>query len=112
MSSLGIGVATAAFSAAKVAQLSKLGNAKVIVENPSGAEAKVAEVVGEPGKLGVANRTTNNGFYEVLTEVPISGTSRSAHRTSATQRLWTKVQRLLSGLKVPLLKNYISGITI
>ncbi len=29
-----------------------------------------------------------------------------------TQRLWTKVHRLLSGLKVPLLKNYISGITI
>jgi RHS repeat-associated protein len=33
------------------------------------------------------NKTVNDGFFEVITEVPISGASRSAHRTSANKAL-------------------------
>ena len=38
------------------------------------------------GKVaGGSDVTKSGGFYEVLTEVPISGTSRSAHRNSANK---------------------------
>ena len=66
----------------------------VVVVKPLKAVDKVADLAKDakkaekkPEKALNTDKPENDGFFEVLTESPISGTSRPAHRASANESL-------------------------
>jgi|GEM_PF-3489316 len=76
------------------AAFSGLSKAKNIVEEAATATSKVNTVTAQAGSgvpssgsstNFVTNKTINDGYFEILAEAPIRGTSRSAHRTSANK---------------------------